>query len=450
MPSSGGATVQAVVLAGAGGSRLHPLSDGGLPKVLLPVANRPLLTFPLRTLEEGGVTDVLVACAGDASAAAVRAWAAGYAAAGGALRVEVARVAEGLSSVAALRAILGAVRTQHFVLLSGDVVTEAPLRAQLLAHHARGAAATALLAPRAGAADGRPGRAPAGVDYIGLADGWRLVHYRHAAGAPRELRLPARLLARHARLEVTTALADMQVYVFATAALRAALEARPEMARLEEDLLPHLVRAHAGAPPAAPRADAATRSGSDASLLGEALAARPGSPPDAAAPQPWGCAAFVAPAGAYCRRANTLAGYADVNRDAASPELAPRLLREPASRFDNFVAVSAALGAKATVGPGCMVGEASSVGDKASVKRSVVGRDCALGAGARVINSVLMDGVRVGDGATVQNCILCGGVQVGEGASLRDCQLGPKQVVAPRAELNGEVRPRPRAGAAAH
>lgn len=50
----------AVLLAGAAGSRLYPLNASGTPKVLLPVANRPLLTFPLRMLEESGVVDVLL------------------------------------------------------------------------------------------------------------------------------------------------------------------------------------------------------------------------------------------------------------------------------------------------------------------------------------------------------------------------------------------------------
>lgn len=53
-------TCHAVILAGGEGSRLHPLNANGVPKVLMPVANRPLLTFPLRMLEEGGITDVLV------------------------------------------------------------------------------------------------------------------------------------------------------------------------------------------------------------------------------------------------------------------------------------------------------------------------------------------------------------------------------------------------------
>lgn len=50
----------AVLLAGSAGSRMYPLNASGIPKVLLPVANRPLLTFPLRMLEESGVADVLV------------------------------------------------------------------------------------------------------------------------------------------------------------------------------------------------------------------------------------------------------------------------------------------------------------------------------------------------------------------------------------------------------
>jgi molybdopterin-guanine dinucleotide biosynthesis protein A len=50
----------AVLLAGSAGSRLYPLNASDTPKVLLPVANRPLLTFPLRMLEESGVSDVLM------------------------------------------------------------------------------------------------------------------------------------------------------------------------------------------------------------------------------------------------------------------------------------------------------------------------------------------------------------------------------------------------------
>lgn len=43
-----------VIMAGGAGSRLAPLTDG-LPKALLPVANRPLITHVLETFERAGV-----------------------------------------------------------------------------------------------------------------------------------------------------------------------------------------------------------------------------------------------------------------------------------------------------------------------------------------------------------------------------------------------------------
>lgn len=45
---------EAVVLAGGDDKRLFPLS-AGVPKALLPVANRPLLHYPLRMLAEAGL-----------------------------------------------------------------------------------------------------------------------------------------------------------------------------------------------------------------------------------------------------------------------------------------------------------------------------------------------------------------------------------------------------------
>ena len=46
------------------------------------------------------------------------------------------------------------------------------------------------------------------------------------------------------------------------------------------------------------------------------------------------------------------------------------------------------LGAKTTVGAGCIIGPGTSIGDKGSVKRSVVGADCKIGSNAKVGHSV--------------------------------------------------------------
>lgn len=50
----------AVLLAGGVGKHLHPLTSAGIPKALVAVGNQALISFPLRTLEQGGVTHTTV------------------------------------------------------------------------------------------------------------------------------------------------------------------------------------------------------------------------------------------------------------------------------------------------------------------------------------------------------------------------------------------------------
>ena len=72
-------------------------------------------------------------------------------------------------------------------------------------------------------------------------------------------------------------------------------------------------------------------------------------------------------------------------RDVITPANALRVLREePAPRYDNLVAGSVALGARANVAAATMVGADCVLGERASVKRSVVGQGCHLGAGTKV------------------------------------------------------------------
>lgn len=409
-------------------------------------------------------------CQGDSVASGVRSWVNQYS---GPLRIEVIRVSEGLPSVAALRSVMDRVKTDNFVLLSGDVVTEVPLRAQLLTHQLKSATVTALLGHRKGspAADTQPGKAPRGVDYIGLAEGDRLVFYNHVPEVAKELRLPQTSVKQHPSLSLSTRLVDMQVYIFRTAVLRAVLEARQDLQKLEDHLLPFLVRRQAAPPHDVRAAIVAQRSssgslGSEAQGLSRALSNRSLSArslptlsdlegrADAvpsfglhsliqypqSAGKGWLCAAYVAPEGSYCQRANTLGGYAEVNRDSVTPELAPKLLKEtPSARGENFLAPSVTLGNKVTVGAGCMVGADSTLGDRCSVKRSVVGRGCSLGANVKVINSVLQDGVKVADNCHVQNSIVCSGCTLNADVNLRDCQLGPGFMVSAGSDIKGEV-----------
>jgi NDP-sugar pyrophosphorylase family protein len=52
--------MEVVILAGGECKRLYPLTSGGVVKALLPVGNRPLISFPLRHLAEAGIKSAIV------------------------------------------------------------------------------------------------------------------------------------------------------------------------------------------------------------------------------------------------------------------------------------------------------------------------------------------------------------------------------------------------------
>lgn len=51
--------MKGIILAGNSGNRLHPLTLG-IPKQLIPIYNKPMIYYPIETLVEVGVSDILI------------------------------------------------------------------------------------------------------------------------------------------------------------------------------------------------------------------------------------------------------------------------------------------------------------------------------------------------------------------------------------------------------
>jgi translation initiation factor eIF-2B subunit gamma len=232
----------------------------------------------------------------------------------------------------------------------------------------------------------------------------------------------------------------MYLYVFDREAVFRALNSRPSLSSIKQDLVPYLVRQQLSRQ--SPVLDRNNTMSSDGNYNEAQTASAPATDfmvlshsdsrrrrGHANAHSVW-CNVFWAEKDKFCARTNTLPAYADVNRDLTSFELASQLLtQKPNARFENFVHETVQIGNKSVVAAGCIVGKGSILGDKCSVKRSVIGATAKLGNNVKVVSSVIMDNVSIDEGCHIQNSVICSGARLHANCSLRECQVGHNFVV---------------------
>ncbi|RPA89868.1 hypothetical protein L873DRAFT_1671570 [Choiromyces venosus 120613-1] len=86
----------------------------------------------------------------------------------------------------------------------------------------------------------------------------------------------------------------------------------------------------------------------------------------------------------------------------------------------------------------CLIADKVSIGEKANIKRSVLGSGVSIGRGVRLIGCVLMDGASVAEGAKLEGCTVGRKAIVGVKASLKDCEIAENYVVDEGTEAKNE------------
>ncbi|KAJ7960497.1 translation initiation factor eIF-2B subunit gamma [Quillaja saponaria] len=451
---------QVVVLAGGTSRNLVPLVSKEVPKALLPVANRPVLSYVLELLELSNLKDLIVVVEGEEAALRVGGWISG--AYVDRLHIEVAAVPEDVGTAGAIRAISHHLTAKDILVVNGDLVSDVPPGAVAAAHRRHDAVVTAMLcsSPVSGLPEGSSG----GKDKMKKAGRYNLIGLDHtkqfllyiATGSEveKDIRVQKSILRAVGEMEIRADLMDAHLYAFKRSALQEVLDQKDTFHSLKQDVLPYLVRSQLrsevllnGAPQAQENATEKVTSQSNHLLLSEILAnsSRPSFHemyavgPNGTAPvrRTHKCCVYIASNNKYCARLNSIQAYNDINRDVIGE--ANYLSGYSFSAQNNIIHPSAELGAKTTVGPHCMLGEGSQMGDKCSVKRSVIGRHCRIGSNVKVVNSVVMDHVTIGDGCSIQGSVICSNVQLQDRAVLKDCQVGAGFVVAAGSECKGEA-----------
>ncbi|MEW5317384.1 MAG: hypothetical protein WDW38_008684 [Sanguina aurantia] len=412
---------QAVLLAGGEDKSLFPLTSG-VVKALLPVANLPLLSYPLRSLSDAGLTHVLVVASGERAAGVISQWlATEYPSSS--MQCEVVCVPEEFGTADALRAVADRLTSPTFIVLSGDLLTDLPVNALVTSHQLNSALATVLLVPRktSPTTETKPGRAPKNVDYIGLdASSQQLLFYTSSPEALRDLKIPLHVVRKHGSVALSSNLVDAHLYVFDSS--------------VRQDMLPYLTQQQFKQAPAASMPGLHSQASTDdISLSGPALGLDRSQSDNGTAD--------VSDAEEYPTLSGPMPG-------ANYMEMTHSSRHRGAASSDTRGVCSTPSGSKQCTELKVHLVEANycarvcDLQAYAEVCREVADSNVALhllGVGAKVLNSVLQDGVTVGDGCHIQNSILCSGAVILERASVKDCQVGPGHTVAGNMEYKGEV-----------
>ncbi|KAH9956472.1 nucleotide-diphospho-sugar transferase [Lactifluus volemus] len=78
----------------------------------------------------------------------------------------------------------------------------------------------------------------------------------------------------------------------------------------------------------------------------------------------------------------------------------------------------ALIDAKSQISSDSMIGSSTKIGERASIKRSVIGRHCVIGKMTRIVGCMLLDHCVIADGAKLEGCILGRYTRVGTKAEL--------------------------------
>lgn len=206
---------QAIVLAGGKGSRMTELT-AGQPKCLLPIANIPMIWYPLQVLERSGFREAIVVVSeltkSDVSASLDKL--------GLKIKVEIVGIpgAEDLGTADSIRLIHEKIYTDILV-ISCDLITNIDILEMLNLYRKHNASITALMLPVQEVPDnfvtpGPKNKQQPETDLIGIDNNTgRLVFLASASDFEETINISQKLLEKHASFTIHSKLLDTHLYV---------------------------------------------------------------------------------------------------------------------------------------------------------------------------------------------------------------------------------------------
>ncbi|KAI0733224.1 UDP-3-O-glucosamine N-acyltransferase [Fomitopsis betulina] len=455
----------AVILAGFG-NELLPLTanygDEPSPKALLPIANKPMLEYPLVWLEQSGIKDVLLICPTAHRAALSNYIQSDSSASFASLQIDLQTYEESqdlsVGTGTILRHFANRIK-QDFVLLPCDFVPPASLSLTQVLNKFRtdstydGAIATTLFyegrKPEKGSSTDEWGVVPTPTPIVWNAKSDTLLHIDTPDDADRNseaIELRMSLLTKYPRVKLSATLMDSHVYVCRRRVLDV-LQDKAGIDSIREEFIPWLCKPQyqrtkqekygrvLNPVTNALKQELALKHSTLHSKASVHLARNEEflhSPPSDDQNQEHNRALVPdededevrIPAslriglvthraeGGYTSRANNLHAYLDLNRHFLSRHsYSLPIDQESRAKIDQ----------KAQISSDSIVGHSTRVEERTTIKKSVVGNHCVIGKMVKIAGCVIQDHCVIADGAKIDGCILGKGTKVGEKAELSKC-----------------------------
>ena len=388
--------------------RLYPLLEEGQNQFLLPVCNRPLLSYAIETLlDKSGLSEIIVVTTSEKDLADVT----GRVNEAAGKRFTLVTVPAGTNSVTALLECAHLIYTDFFV-VSGDLVCDISLQPMIMLHQLHDAAVTVLLSEKHEEATGKKGQHRGLEDYIafenqemttGASNPPRLLYLKERRNLGDNFYAPYRMLSKFPNFSIRADVRDCYCYLFAPWVLDLA-RAHPSFEDVKDDLLTHVLKLSWKMDPEDEKfipkrsQHIALSYSSSSTAFEEDDKVR--------------CLYFSTKG--HTRRIRTLPVYQEVNLLVSKSQL----------KFNvRSVPVTHAGDARPPVGDDCFSAANVRVGEKSLVKKSVIGSHTVIGKSCKILNSIIMDHVTIGDNVVLMSSLVSPNVFIGDKSDLTNVQV---------------------------